>query len=381
METKRTRDELDQYNSKLEDKIKGKTGELALLFEVGRELVSSLRLNDVLPMVVKRTADVLDVERCSLLLLDEEKNELFIVAGKGLSDEIIANTRIKLGEGISGWILQNKTSLLVEDIEKDSRFAKRNEERYYTHSFISVPLVFKGRRIGVINVNNKHSHDIFSREDLMLVEGIADHASIAVENARLYSNLQGVYLQVITALIAIVEIKDRSVKGHSERVARYAVEIAKAMRLTSAKVEIIRLACQLHDLGKIGIHESILNKPDKLTSEEWEEVKLHPLKGAEILKPLTFLNDVMRLVEQHHERYDGKGYPYGKKADDIEIGARIMTVADSFDAMTTQRPYAKALSLDAAVTELRKCRGSQFDPQVVDAFIQLLEDKPDLFKQ
>ena len=380
-EIHRMKDELAQYNIILEDKIRDKTNELTLLFEIGRELTSSLRLDEVLHIIVERTSEVLEIERCSLLLLDEDNNELFIAAARGLPHDIIADTHINIGEKISGWILKNKSPVLVDDIEKDECFKSRSKEMYYTHSFISVPLVFKGRGIGVINVNNKRSREVFTKDDLRLVEGIADQSSIAVENARLYSNLKGVYLQIIAALTSIVDIKDHYTRGHSERVTNYAVEIAKKMNLAPHSVKIIRLASQLHDLGKIGIHESILTKPGKLTEEEWKEVKLHPLKGVEILKPLTFLNDVMELVEHHHEHYDGKGYPEGQNGDKIELGARILAVADSFDAMTTKRSYANALTLDEAIEELKKCSGTQFDPRVVEAFVKLLQDNPKLFNK
>ncbi len=378
---RKMKDELAQYNIALEEKIRERTSKLTLLFEIGKELISSLQLDEVLHAIIERIAQVLDVERCSLLLLDEDKDELFIVAACGLSDDIIMNTRIKMGEKISGWILENKTPVLVEDIEKDKRFGRRNKEMYYTHSFISVPLIFKERKIGVINVNNKRSREIFTEDDLKLVEGIADHASIAVENARLYSNLQRVYLEIVAALTSIIEIKDHYTKGHSERVTTYAVGLARRMGLSDNQIEVVKLACQLHDLGKIGIHESILTKPGKLTDEEWQEIKLHPLKGVEILRKLPFLNDVIKLIEQHHERYDGKGYPYGNKGDDIDLRARIMAVADSFDAMTTNRPYAKALSLNEAIEELKRCKGTQFDPYVVDEFISLIKENPHLFNK
>ena len=380
-EIRRMKDELAQYNIILENKVRDKASELTLLFEIGKELTSSSRLDEVLHTIVERTSEVLKVERCSLLLLDEDENELFIAAAKGLSHDVIAGTHINMGEKISGWILENKSPVLVDDIEKDERFKSRSKEMYYTHSFISVPLIFKGKGIGVINVNNKRSREVFSKDDLHLVEGIADQASIAVENARLYSNLKGVYLQVVAALTSIVDIKDHYTRGHCERVTNYAVEIARKMNLPSKRIEVIRLASQLHDLGKIGVRESILTKPGKLTEEEWEEVKLHPARGVEILKPLTFLNDVMELVEHHHEHYDGKGYPEGQKGGNIELGARILAVADSFDAMTTKRSYANALSLDEAIEELKKCSGTQFDPQVVEAFIKLLKENPRIFSK
>ena len=177
------------------------------------------------------------------------------------------------------------------------------------------------------------------------------------------------------------DIKDNYTKSHSERVTKYSIEIARAMGINRDKLEIIELACQLHDLGKIGVHDNILTKPDKLTKEEWEEIKLHPTKGVEILKSLTFLNEVMELIEQHHERYDGMGYPYGFNGEDIKLGARIMAVADSFDAMTSNRPYAQALSMTDAIEELKRCAGNQFDPKVVDVLIRLIYDNPDIFSK
>jgi len=380
-EIRKMNEELKEYNIRWGEKIREKTNELTLLFEIGRELTSSLKLEEVLATIVERMADVLGVEICSILLLDEKKEELSIAVAKGLPNDIVKQTRIKRGENISWWVLENKESLLVEDIEKDSRFAKRNDERYYTRSFISVPLVFRGVAIGVINVNNKRSRDSFNEDDLRLVEGIADQASIAIENARLYSNLQGVYLQIVTALTSIIELKDHYTKRHSERVTKYAVAIAEAMGLASSQIENIKLACQLHDLGKISIPENILTKPDKLTMEEWEEIKLHPLRGIEIIKPIFFLNEILTLIEQHHERYNGEGYPYGKKGEDIVLGARIMAVADSFDAMTTERPYAKALTFEEAIEEIKRHSGSQFDPQITEVFIKLLKEKSDFFKK
>jgi len=350
-----------------------KAKELSLLFEISKEITSSLTIDDVLDTIVKRTGQVLGVDMCSILLLDEVKNELFIAAAKGLPEEVIASTRVKLGDKISGWVLQNKKPILVQEIEKDSRFLKTSEHKYYTGSFISVPLIFKDKAIGVLSINNKYSREVFTEEDLKLVEGIADHASIAIENARLYKNLQGVYMQIITTLTSTIQVKDNYTKGHSERVTDYAVSIAEGMALSKRQIEIIKVACQLHDLGKIGIPEHILTKPGKLTEEEWNEIRMHPQKGVEILKPLAFLNDVITLVEQHHEHYNGKGYPCGLKGEEIELGARIICVADAFDAMTTKRSYAGAMPIDLAIEEMERCKETQFDPRVVESFIDLLK--------
>jgi HD-GYP domain-containing protein (c-di-GMP phosphodiesterase class II) len=139
------------------------------------------------------------------------------------------------------------------------------------------------------------------------------------------------------------------------------------------EIKNLEQACQLHDIGKIGIEDYILTKPGKLTPEDWEKMKMHPAKSAEILRPLAFLSEVIKLVEQHHERYDGEGYPAKMKAEEIALGARILAVADSFDAMFTDRPYRKALTKEEAIAELKKGSGTQFDPRVVEVFLRIVD--------
>jgi putative nucleotidyltransferase with HDIG domain len=176
------------------------------------------------------------------------------------------------------------------------------------------------------------------------------------------------------ALTSAIDAKDHYTKSHSEHVCRYAVAIANELGIAQKEIGDLKNACHLHDLGKIGIPDYILTKPDKLNAEEWAEMKLHSLKSAEILRPLIFLNGVIEIVEQHHERYDGKGYPYGVKGEQINFGARIMAVADSFDAMVTDRPYRKALSKKEAVQEIQSSSGRQFDPQIASVLTELFQE-------
>jgi len=189
-----------------------------------------------------------------------------------------------------------------------------------------------------------------------------------------YEHLQDVYMKIITTLVTVIEAKDPYTKSHSENVARYSVAIAKVMSLSLAQIELINKAAQLHDLGKITIHDSVLLKSGRLTPEEYEEIKLHPLRAEEILKPLDFLNVAIELIKQHHERYDGTGYPFGLKGEQIHLGARIMCVADAFDAMTSGRSYKeRSLSKEEAAEEVKNNAGGQFDPKVVDAFLKILD--------
>ncbi len=370
---KRLMHQLEEQNEKLEEKAKDRTKELFLLYKIGRDMSSTLDLNRVLEIIVDRITKNLDLEICSILLVDKNTGELTIRCAKGLESDVITHTRLKVGELISGWIAEHQEGVLVEDIETDTRFSQRNNEKYYTHSFISVPLKTKDGVIGVINVNNKRSREVFTKEDFRFIKGVAAEAAIAIENARLYSSLEDSYMRTVSALTSAIDAKDHYTHKHSEHVCEYALAIAKEIGLAEEQLKDLEQACQLHDIGKIGIEDYILTKPGKLSSEEWEKMKMHPVKSAEILRPLAFLSEVIKLVEQHHERYDGKGYPAELKAEEIALGARILTVADSFDAMFTDRPYRKALTKEEAIAELKKGSGTQFDPKVVEVFLRVLE--------
>lgn len=204
---------------------------------------------------------------------------------------------------------------------------------------------------------------------------------IPLSLTRVYKNLKGIYMHTISALASALEAKDHYTRSHSENVTKYAVVIARELDLPAAQIETIREACRLHDLGKIGIHDYILTKPGKLSPEEWEEVKLHSLRGAEILQPIGFLKTVAELIKQHHERYDGEGYPLRLAAQNIRLGARIMAVADAFDAMISERPYRQALGLPKAIAELKENSARQFDPKIVKLFLTILEKEPNLVKR
>ncbi|MGD9015590.1 MAG: GAF domain-containing protein [Candidatus Omnitrophota bacterium] len=377
---RRLMQELKEQNIKLEEKVKERTNELALLYIIGRDISSTLKLDEVLETIVDRVSAVLGLEICSILLVDKDSDQLLIRYARGLDNEIISKTKLKIGEEISGWVIKHKQALLVNDIEKDPRFTRRNKEKYYTHSFISAPLVAKGKVIGVINTNNKKSRQPFTEDDLRFVKGVASEAAIAVEHARLYTSLEDTYIRTVMALTSAIDARDHYTRSHSEHVTKYAVAIAEEMNLSEIQIKEIRQACQLHDLGKIGVHDYILNKPAKLNLKEREEVRSHALKSAEILKPLTFLSGVIKLIEQHHEWYDGNGYPFGIKGEEIRLGARIIAVVDSFDAMITERPYRKPFTKEEAIQELIDNSSTQFDPKVVEIFLRVLEKNPGIIK-
>jgi len=370
---------LIELRKELSREVRQKTKAVSFLYRIERDVSNKWKLEDVLRLVVERVSSILNVRICSILLIDDRTGRLSIKCAKGLEQEILRETELEVGDKISGWVVKHNRPVFVRNIEKDIRFAKRSEEKYYNKSLMSVPLATRDKVIGVLNVNNKKSRRVFNREDFRLLKQIAAQVAIVIENARLYKSLSDLYMRTITSLAAAIDARDHYTSRHSEMVAKYAVVIAEALKVPPERVELIRQASHLHDIGKIGVHDFILLKSDKLSDEEWEEIKLHSVKGAEILEPLVvFLDGIIDMVRQHHERYDGKGYPDHYKEGKIDIGARIMAVADAFDAMLSERPYRKAYSKKKAVEELRENSGTQFDPKIVEAFLEVLSKEPGL---
>ncbi len=258
--------------------------------------------------------------------------------------------------------------------------------KFGVYDFINKPvnleklffLIKKGIELhSLMSTNRKLSEGLkehnaaLQKQNLLLAKRIEESTK---NLTRLYEDLRSTYMRTIKALAQAIEARDKYTHSHSENVAKYAVAIAAQMGFSALEIERIREACELHDLGKIGIEDSILLKPSALTPQEWDQIKRHPITGAQILEPLTFLNDVIDLVRQHHEHFDGSGYPDGRKGDDILLGARIIHLADAYEAMTSARSYRKTpLSKDEAIYEIKKNDGTQFDPQVVVAFLKVVD--------
>jgi HD-GYP domain-containing protein (c-di-GMP phosphodiesterase class II) len=189
----------------------------------------------------------------------------------------------------------------------------------------------------------------------------------------LYIESKTQYIQTVDTLMHAMEARDKYTEGHSKRVAEITTLIAKDLKYSDIKIERLHIASLLHDVGKIGIDDKILNKPGKLTAEEYEAIKTHPQIGYDILKDIKNLHDILPIIRNHHERYDGKGYPDGKKLEELDLDVFIVQLADTIDAMTTDRPYRKALSEEEVISEITKYSGTQFHPKVVQAYLNILE--------
>ena len=225
---------------------------------------------------------------------------------------------------------------------------------------------------GILTVGAKRVA-AFTKENLSTLEYLCSQIGVALSNARLISDLEELFIGVVKSLSSAIDAKSPWTAGHSERVTKYALTIGKEMGLSEKELKQLELAGILHDVGKIGIHEAILDKPDRLTEEEVKIMRLHPGKGAEILGPIKNLKDMIPVIKYHHEFYNGTGYPDGLKEEKIPLFARILTVADTADAMGADRPYRKGRGMDVIIAELKRCSGAQFDPQVVEAFLRTVE--------
>ena len=224
----------------------------------------------------------------------------------------------------------------------------------------------------------KRTGEPFTKDDITLLGTLGAHLAQALRNAQLFKARKQQHLEAIEALAASIEAKDGYTGEHCARMVSRAEAIALQLGLDPEEVEVVRLGAVLHDVGKIGIPNSILNKPGRLTSEEFEIMKKHTLIGARIISKVRGLSQVSDIVRHHHERYDGKGYPFGLSGTDIPLGARIVSVVDTYGAMTEDRVYRVAPGHDRAVEELQRCVGTQLDPLIVETFLLALETSPEL---
>jgi response regulator RpfG family c-di-GMP phosphodiesterase len=239
-------------------------------------------------------------------------------------------------------------------------------------SLAAVPLRTREAMVGWIAAISLTPNLYFDEGQRKLLSIIASRAAAVIENARLFEDLQATFQQTIQSLARTIDKMDRYTAGHSERVARYAVALARALALSESEIGIIRHSALMHDIGKIGCVMN-LNKPGRLTADEYETFKRHPTYGKEILDPIKFLQPVIPGVHLHHERWDGRGYPLGIKQTEIPLVARIISVADTYDAMTSDRAYRRAVPHEVTVSEIEHCSGSQFDPNVAGSFVESIE--------
>ena len=366
--------QLEGRNLLLEKAVKS----ISALNRVGVALSSELDLDRLVQLLINISVKGLRVEIGTILLFDESGEHLVVRASSGLPADFDPALPVAPGESVSGYVAGNGQPLLIRHVDGTHGIKPLSRFGFTRRSVLCVPIKMKDRVLGTIELTNRRGGESFSIDDLEMLQSIANQAAVAIENAHLYRDVQRSYLETILALVQAVEEKDQYTRGHSERVTAFSVKIANAMDLPPRTVRMIEYAGVLHDIGKIGIDLAIIQKKGRLTPEEFTVVRNHPLIGERIIRPIGFLAEALPGIAQHHERYDGSGYPLGLSGDRLALEARILAVADAYDAMITDRPYRKPLPKGDAIDELLRCSGSQFDPMVVEHFIELLHNDPEI---
>jgi putative nucleotidyltransferase with HDIG domain len=348
---------------------------LALLCSVSKNVMTDTQLPKLLDHIMLMAIKALKATAASILLIDEQTKELFFEAAKGIVHEPLLGMRLKVKSGIAYHVTQTGKSVIVNDVSQDERFNPAIDQMtgFITKSISCVPLMAGGERIGAIEIINKCDGSIFDEQDLELLTSLASTSALAINNERLHRVVFNSYINTIKTLSETIDARDPYTHGHSRRVTEYALMTGISLGLPTGDLKTIEYGGILHDIGKIGISDAILHNTSKvLTLEERNIIRSHPAIGAKIIADIDFLKDARALVLHHHERYDGFGYPDRMEGEYIPLGARILAVADSFDAMTTNRPYRLALTIEQAIVELLKNRNAQFCPLAVDAFIKSL---------
>ncbi len=368
---------LEEWSNELEEEVKLQTQELekskdklSILYNISRVISSTLKLDNILKVILDFSVKISGANRGSVMLLDEKKSIFSIKAAYNLSEKVIREVTFAKDENTIGWVVKNKKTLYIENLEQDKRFPKKEEVDYKVTQLLMVPIIIEGEVKGVINLDNSTS---FTTDTISLLKSFSEQAAVAINNAHLYKKIQDSYFEIVKALAQAIEAKDPYTHGHSARVMEYTVQIAQKLGLPEEEIESLRYAAILHDIGKIGVRGIILNNPNSLTSKEYDEIKQHPLVGEGIIQPIELLQPIKPLIRHHHEWYNGKGYPDGLSGKDIPLGARILAVADAYDAMKFDRPYRKALTEETAIQELKGGNGTQFDPKIVEVFLELLK--------
>ncbi len=346
---------IEHLNRELQKKIK----ELTTMYHISNRFNSINIFEDVYEKMVQIVGETLDIRSCGYYVPDGDTNDLILYAG-----------HTKNGEP-PGWDWQRIS--LPEDL---SGPARRRRKHVVKDNRIYFPLVIQGEPIGFImteaKMNGRGPKSL--ENDAIFLRLIAEKASTQIENRMLYESLFENILHTLKSLIIAITKRDLYTEGHCKRVTGMSLALGERLGVSDYEKDVIKVVCPVHDLGKIGIPDRILLRPERLSYEEYAVMQSHSVYGEEIMSRFEILAKEARIIRHHHERYDGKGYPDRLAGADIPMCSRIIAVCDAYDAMVTDRPYRKAMGADEIVAEIARCGGSQFDPEIVKAFVDLVRD-------
>ena len=366
---------------KAEKKLSEQLDQLQLLRAIDLAIVSSADLNSNLQLIVRKTTERLHVDASAILLLDSKTQTLSFAAGEGFHTNALQFTHLEIGEGTAGYAAQEQRIVHIPNLQEtqDNPTLTRAIKGEGFIAYYGIPLIAKDKLLGVLEIFHRFPLDP-DPDWLSFLETLAGQASISIDEATLFSDLQKSNTELEQAYDATLEgwshaldLRDKETEGHTRRVTEVAVKLAHAMNLNDEEILHIKRGALLHDIGKMGIPDSILLKPSQLTEEEWDIMRKHPVYARDMLSRIEYLRPALDIPYCHHERWDGKGYPQGLKGEDIPLAARIFAIVDVWDALSMDRPYRKGWSKERIFEFIQSKSGVHFDPHVAEVFLGMVE--------
>jgi putative nucleotidyltransferase with HDIG domain len=369
---------LDRLELGVNDQLTDRRSQLSALMGVGNMINSSLGRERVLEEVMDSLITLTHAER-GFLMLPRRDGELIPVIARGIAHINLVEKEFAVSRTIVRRVVDSCEPVLTTDAQEDPRFVDQvSIAAHQLRSIICAPLKIKDQLIGVIYVDNRARTGIFHGSDLELVSAFANQAAVAIDNADLFERLQKsnrdlekAYQATLEGWVRALDLKDRETEGHTQRVTLLTERLARSMGVEGEALEHIRRGALLHDIGKMGIPDSILLKPGDLTEDERALIRQHPVFAYHMLSPIEFLRPALDIPYCHHEKWDGTGYPRGLKGMEIPFAARVFPVIDVWDALVSDRPYRKALPKDEVRQRIKADAGKHFDPNVVKAFMEM----------
>lgn len=360
-------------NAQLYDQQHRNAERQSLLDQISRYLQQTIDLDELIPRIFAEVNKAIHAEAQSIWMVNEDAGVITCRFATGPGAENVKQVNVPMGQGIVGSCVEKQESVIIADAQQDQRFFRGADAKtgLSTRSLMSVPMVREGRSIGAIQAINKQNGALFTHDDLDLLRSIADSAALSIENARLFADLSASYDSTLNALAAALDLRDRETEGHSRRVVEYTARLAKEIGLDNKTITEFRRGALIHDIGKIGVPDAVLHKPGPLDPEERKIIEKHPQAGYEMLLGISYLQEEIKIVLAHQEKWDGTGYPLNLQGDMIPLGARLFAIADTFDALTSDRPYRKGRPYEVARQIIVEESGKQFDPQAVQAFLAI----------
>jgi response regulator RpfG family c-di-GMP phosphodiesterase len=348
---------IEVLNRQLQTKI----AELTKMYHISSNFSSVSIFEDIYEKTTALVNEVLSADLSGYYIVDHENRQLILYRSKTNGRDYPVEATISL------------TPELLQEMSSGKRHFVRNDKAYLS-------LVIKGEFVGALMMGSKKNGNArkrsFSEEDLYFLKFIADKASMQIENRMLYESLFESVLHTLTSLIVAINRRDMYTEGHCKRVANMCLSLADRIGASEYEKDVVRVVAPIHDVGKVGIPDSVLLKQSKLSDEEYTIMKNHSAFGEEIINRFDILLNEARITRHHHEFFDGKGYPDKLSGEAIPYCSRMISVCDTYDAMTTDRPYRKGLGKEEALAEIKRCRGKQFDPTIADCFLEMIDDGP-----